>query len=96
MFSVAETSIKNSILINMITVAILIFGLISMLTMPREEYPAIDFGSVMVVVVYPGVSPQEIEQLVTTKIENALTDISGIDYISSRSEEGRATSQNLF
>jgi len=96
MFSVAETSIKYSVLVNMLTVAILIFGLVSMITLPREEYPAIDFGSVMVVVAYPGVSPQEIEQLIVTKIENALIDIDGIDYISSRSEEGRATVRIAF
>lgn len=88
--SVAETSIRNSILVNMVTVAILIFGLFSMLSLPREEFPAIDFGSVLVIVAYPGVSPQEIEQLIVNKIEPALSDIDGIDYIYSRSEEGRA------
>jgi len=96
MFSVAETSIKNSILINMLTVAILIFGLISMISLPREEYPAIDFGSVLVIVPYPGVSPQEIEQLIVTKIETALTDIDGLDYISSTAEEGRAIIRIAF
>ncbi len=96
MFSVAETSIKNSILINMLTVAILIFGLVSMISLPREEYPAIDFGSVLVIVPYPGISPQEIEQLIVTKIESAITDIDGIDYISSTSEEGRATIRIAF
>jgi multidrug efflux pump subunit AcrB len=96
MFSVAETSIKYSVLVNMLTVAILVFGLISMVTLPREEYPAIDFGSVFIVVPYPGVSPEEIEQLVSTKIENALADIDGIDYITSDSEEGRAMIRVAF
>lgn len=96
MFSVAETSIKNSILINMLTVAILIFGLFTMISLPREEYPAIDFGSVLVVVPYPGVSPQEIEQLIVTNIETELADIDGIDYISSTAEEGRAIIRIAF
>ena len=96
MFSVAETSIRYSVLVNMLTVAILIFGLVSMVTLPREEYPAIDFGSVLVIVPYPGVSPQEIEQLIATKIENALSDIDGMDYITSDSEEGRATIRIAF
>ncbi|MDZ4181286.1 MAG: efflux RND transporter permease subunit [Candidatus Cloacimonadaceae bacterium] len=96
MFSVAETSLKYSVLVNMLTLAILIFGLISMMNMPREEYPAIDFGSILVIVPYPGVSPAEIEQLVLTKIETELSDIDGLDYISSYAEEGRATLRVVF
>ncbi len=96
MFSVAETSIKYSVLVNMLTVAILVFGLVSMISLPREEYPAIDFGSVIIVVPYPGVSPEEIEQLVVTKIENAISDIDGLDYITSDAEEGRALIRVAF
>ncbi len=90
MFSVAESSIKYSVLVNMLTVAILVFGLVSMVSLPREEYPAVNFGSVFVIVAYPGVSPEEIEQLIVKKVEDAITDIEGIDYISSVAEEGKA------
>lgn len=80
----------------MLTIAILVFGLISMLSLPREEYPAIDFGSVLIVVPYPGVSPEEIEQLIVSKIETEIGDIDGIDYISSTAEEGRAIIRVAF
>ncbi len=96
MFSVAKTAIKYSVLINMLTIAIFIFGIYSMMTMPREEYPAVDFGSVIVFVPYPGVSPAEIEQLIVTKIENELGDIDGLDYLESSAEEGRATIRAVF
>ncbi|PKN80388.1 MAG: hypothetical protein CVU48_02195 [Candidatus Cloacimonetes bacterium HGW-Cloacimonetes-1] len=96
MFSVAKTAIKYSVLINMLTLAIFIFGLYSMMTMPREEYPAVDFGSVLVIVPYPGVSPAEIEQLIVTKIENELGDIDGLDYLESSAEEGRAVIRAVF
>lgn len=96
MISVANISIKYSVLINMLTLAILIFGLISMIGLPREEYPAVDFGSVFVVVVYPGVSPAEIEQLIVSKIETALSGIEGLDYLASSAEEGRATIRAVF
>jgi len=96
MFSVAKTALRYAVLINMLTIGILIFGLVSMISLPREEYPAIDFGSVLVVVVYPGVSPAEMEQLVVSKIETELADIDGLDYISSFAEEGRATIQLAF
>ncbi len=96
MFSVAETSLKYSILVNMLTLAILIFGLISMVNLPREEYPAVDFGTTLVVVVYPGVSPAEIEQLIVSKLELELSDLDDLDYISATAQEGRATMQVVF
>ncbi len=93
---VAEASIKQSILINILTIAILLLGVSYMLRLPREEYPAVDFGRVIVIVPYPGVSPAEIEQLITTKVETELADLDGLDYISSYAEEGRATISVVF
>jgi len=96
MISVAETSLKYSILVNMLTLAILIFGLISMVNMPREEYPAVDFGSTIIVVPYPGVSPAEIEQLIIRKLELGLNNLEDLDYITSTAEEGRAMIRVAF
>ncbi|MDD2230960.1 MAG: efflux RND transporter permease subunit, partial [Candidatus Cloacimonetes bacterium] len=96
MISVAETSLKYSILVNMLTLAILVFGLISMVNMPREEFPAVDFGSTIVVVPYPGVSPAEIEQLIIRKLELALNNVEDLDYITSTAEEGRAMIRVVF
>jgi len=96
MISVANISIRYSVLVNMITIAILLMGLISMISLPREEYPAVDFGSVFVIVVYPGVSPAEIEQLIVSKIETVLSGIEGLDYIDSTAEEGRASIRVVF
>ena len=90
MFSVAESSLRYSVLVNMLTVAILVFGLVSMVSLPREEFPAVDFGSVLIVAVYPGASPEEIEQLLVKKIEDGVSDIDGIDYVSTTAEEGKA------
>ncbi len=96
MFSVAKTALKYSILVNMLTLAILAFGLIAMVTMPREEFPAVDFGTTLVVVIYPGVSPAEIEQLIVHKLEVELSDLDDLDYIGATAQEGRATIQVVF
>jgi len=95
-FSVAKTSLKYSVLVNMLTVGIFIFGIYSMVTMPREEFPAVDFGSTIVVVPYPGVSPEEIEKLIVHKLEVGLSDLEDIDYITSTAEEGRASVRIVF
>ena len=96
MISVAKTALKYSILVNMLTLAILIFGLISMVSLPREEFPAVDFGTTLVVVMYPGVSPAEMEQLVVHKLEVELNDLDDLDYIGATAQEGRATIQVVF
>lgn len=96
MFSVADTALKYSVLVNMLTLAILIFGLVAMVSMPREEFPAVEFGLVFVVVPYPGVSPAEIEQLIVNPIENELGDLENLDYIASSAEEGRAFIRLVF
>ncbi|MBW6514431.1 MAG: efflux RND transporter permease subunit [Candidatus Syntrophosphaera sp.] len=93
---VAETSIKYSILINLLVIAIVILGLTSMVSLPREEFPAVEFGRVIVIVVYPGVSPEEVEQLVTSRIETELADLDGLDYLESFSEEGRSLVSVVF
>jgi multidrug efflux pump len=94
--TVPETSLKYSILVNLLTIAILIFGLYSMVTMPREEFPAVDFGQTFVVIPYPGVSPTEIEQLIMNKVETQLSDLDDLDYISGSAEEGRAFFRVVF
>ncbi|MDD2682795.1 MAG: efflux RND transporter permease subunit [Candidatus Cloacimonetes bacterium] len=96
MFSVAKTALKYSILVNMLTLAILVFGVISMISLPREEFPAVDFGTTLVVVMYPGVSPAEIEQLIVRKLEVELSDLDDLDYIGATAQEGRATIQVVF
>ena len=50
-----------------------------------------EFGRVLVITVYPGVSAEEIEQLVTNKVETELNDLPNLDNIQSSSEEGRST-----
>ncbi len=93
---IAETSIKYSILINMLIIAVVILGLLSMTRMPREEYPAVEFGRVIVVMVYPGVSAEEMEQLVTNRVETELNDLPDLDEIQSFTEEGRVTVSVAF
>lgn len=88
--SLASFSVKNSVLVNMIVVIIFIAGIYTANTIPKEEMPAIDFGSFVIVVAYPGVSPEQIESLIIDKIEKEIYDVENIDYISSDASEGKA------
>jgi multidrug efflux pump subunit AcrB len=57
--------------------------------MPKEEMPsAITLDEATIVTYYPGASPEEVESLITDKIEEEIADLKDIDYIASWSREG--------
>ena len=89
--SIVKFAVNNSPLVNMIMVIVFIMGLFTLRDLPKEEMPAIEFGSFIIIVWYPGVSPSEIEELVLNKIEEEIADVDDIDFISSSAMEGRAT-----
>ena len=89
--SLAKFSVENGVLINMIMIIVFIFGIFTLINMPKEESPAVDFGAFYIMVGYRGVSPAEIEKLVIKPIEDGIADLDDVDYITSSASEGRAT-----
>ena len=83
----ANLSIKRPVLISMVILGLLFFGLLAYFNLPLNLMPSVDFGIITVQTVYPGAGPREIETQVTKKIEDAVSTISGIDYIQSYSME---------
>ncbi len=75
----------------MIMIIVFIYGIYTMINIPKEEMPAVDFGSFYILVTYPGVSPVEMEKLVVKNIEDEISDVQDVDYISSTTSEGMAT-----
>ncbi len=57
---------------------------------PKKNFPEISLNGLSIVTAYPGVSPKEIEELITKPIEEEISDIDDIDNISSFSSEGRS------
>jgi len=84
----AEFSVKNSLLVNLISVFIIVIGVISMFKIPLDMFPAVDFDIVTVSTVYPGAPAEDVEKYVTIPIEKELKGISGIKEIQSSSDEG--------
>lgn len=70
------------------TIAIFVFGLLSYVSLPREAAPDVKIPVVMVTTPYIGVSPADIESLVTIPIENELAGIRDLKKMSSTSAEG--------
>ena len=84
----AEFSVKNSLLVNLLSIFIIVVGFFTMFRLKREAFPPIQFDEVTVTTVYPGAPAEDVEKFVTTPIEKELRGISGVKEMSSSSEEG--------
>lgn len=78
---------KNRITLTALLI-ILISGILSYLEMPRDEDPGFLIRVAQVTTIFPGASPERVEQLVTDKLEKAIQEIPEIDFISSTSKVG--------
>ena len=87
-FWLTSFSIKNRTSVLVLLFLIAIMGVVSYLTIPKENFPSINVPNIFVVTVYPGVSPEDMESLVTRKLEDELGNISDIKTMTSTSAEG--------
>jgi hydrophobic/amphiphilic exporter-1 (mainly G- bacteria), HAE1 family len=83
--SIADTAIKQPVLVLMLMLLLLVLGLIGYNAMPVNRLPDIDLGTVVVRVTYPGAGSETIAEQVTKPVEDALTTVSGVKTISSNS-----------
>jgi len=85
--------IKNEIAANLIMVALIILGLIGLGSMKSTFFPAQAEKIINITAILPGASPEEIEEGIVNKIEEALKGVTGIEQVTSVSSEnsGRVT-----
>jgi multidrug efflux pump subunit AcrB len=88
--SLTNFSVKNYQFTLVVFVMVAVVGLVTMLTMPRAEDPQINPPTYPIVIVYPGTSPQDMEELVAKPIENRLYELENIDRIVTAIEDGLA------
>ncbi len=80
--------IRKSKLTYLIIIFLFIFGLLTIDRLPRELQPEVEIPYAVVATAYPGSSPLDVEQQITKKIENQITNISGIKNLDSSSSLG--------
>ena len=83
--------IKYHVAVNVIILAVVIFGYLGTKSMKSSFFPLTDSRFINISVVYPGASPQEMEEGVVLKIEDNLKGIVGIDRVTSVSRENSAS-----
>jgi len=79
---------KNPVAANLLMFVLVIGGILSLLTVHQEEFPNMDVRMITVSVPYLGAAPEEVEQGVCIRIEEALKGTDGIEKIQTSASEG--------
>lgn len=84
-FKPTSWAVENRTSMYVLAAFIIIFGMISYLSIPKEQFPEIIIPTILVNTAYPGTSPTDMENLVTKPIEKNLKSINGVKKITSNS-----------
>ncbi len=88
MKSVIQWAVRNGPAMNTLMVSAIVVGLFCLTQMRREVFPEFDLEIILVSVPYPGASPDEVEEGICQKIEEAVRPIEGIKQQVSIAQEG--------
>ncbi len=87
-FKLSTLAVNQNTSVMVMIVLIAILGLISYINLPKESSPDIKIPNVFIVTVYPGVAPEDMESLVTQKLEEKINEIADIKKMMSTTTEG--------
>ena len=80
--------IDNSRLVILITLGLIVLGLRGLTNLKREVIPPVDFATAIITTFYPGSSAKEVEELITTKIEDEIRTVPHLKDVNSISTPG--------
>jgi len=81
----------NHVAANLLMLLIIVAGLLSVFSIRKETQPEIELNWIQVQVSYLGAAPQEVEEGVVIKVEEAIQDVDGIKKLRSTAREGSGT-----
>ena len=78
----------NHVAANLLMLFIIVAGLISIFTIRKQTTPDFELNNIQIRVAYLGAAPQEVEEGVVIKVEEAIQDVKGIVRLEGRAREG--------
>ncbi|MFQ5535184.1 MAG: efflux RND transporter permease subunit, partial [Sphingomonadales bacterium] len=78
---------RGRVAANLLMIGIIVSGLLAFLAMEREVWPTIRINWVEVIVPWPGAAPQEVEEQIIIRIEEALADLDDVIRIRATARE---------
>ena len=84
----AALCVRRPVFATVLILSLTVIGAFSFTRLGVDQFPKVDFPTVVITTVQPGAAPEQIETEVTDKIEEAVNTVSGIDELRSISSEG--------
>jgi len=93
---ISRFAVHRPIFTIMVVLIAVILGIISLIRLPVDLMPDISYPTLSISCEYENASPEEIEELITRPIEEAMSAVPGAEEVSSTSTEGRGTVRVTF
>lgn len=81
-------SLKRPVFATVTILALITLGLVSYFSLNIDEWPDLEFPFVTVQVAYKGASPEQVDDKITRKVEEAVSSVAGVKHITSSAREG--------
>ncbi|MBN2445905.1 MAG: efflux RND transporter permease subunit [Phycisphaerae bacterium] len=91
MISLPRWSVRNPVLVGVLMITIIAGGVFSAFTLVREMFPESRPNMVLIRVLYPGASPEEVEKGLALRLEEVIQDVEGVERIDTTVGEGLCT-----
>lgn len=88
--NLSHISIKRPVATIMLMLMVVVLGIFSFFSMPKDLMPKIDFPMAIVMCSYENAAPQEVESMVTKPLELALASVEGLDTMYSITVQGQS------
>lgn len=80
-------SLKRPVTTLLVVLALAVFGISSLMGLRLELMPDMDMPMMLVMTIYPGADPESVEELVSSQIEGKVGSLSGVDSVTTYSQE---------
>jgi HAE1 family hydrophobic/amphiphilic exporter-1 len=94
--NISGFSIRRPVFTVMLVLAIVVVGLVSLSRLPIDLMPEIVFPTLGIMTSYENTGPEEIEQIITRPIEEAMSAVPGVEEVFSVSSEGSSSVRVMF
>ena len=86
--AIYDTSIRRPVATTMTFLVVIVIGAVSFYYLPVDLLPEIEYPRVTVYTNYPNVGPEEMEQIITDPVANAVSSVPNVERMTSSSDEG--------
>ena len=90
---ITRMSLKNRLIVGLLTLVIAVFGIVATTSLNQETMPSVDLPSTSVQATVPGASPEVVEETVTKPVETALEGIGELESVTTSTSSGMMTAE---